>query len=192
MDVVSRKKCKELEYFVAFSSIACGIGNIGQTNYGMANSIMERIIENRKRDGLPAKAIQWGPIGDVGMFMAESKNDTNVKINAMVFQKMHSCLEVLDSLLTSKDATVYSYVVQEKFFSSDGKSDMLNRLLKMMGIKDINAYPKDTKITEFGMDSLLTVEIIQYAEKALNVILTVDDLRSMTIGTLSEMIENKN
>lgn len=31
----------------------------------MANSIMERICEKRKLDGLPAVAIQWGAIGDV-------------------------------------------------------------------------------------------------------------------------------
>jgi fatty acid synthase len=35
------------------------------TNYGMANSIMERICERRKRDGFAALAIQWGAIGDV-------------------------------------------------------------------------------------------------------------------------------
>jgi fatty acid synthase len=52
-------------YFVIFSSVSCGRGNAGQTNYGMANSIMERICESRKRDGFPALAIQWGVIGDV-------------------------------------------------------------------------------------------------------------------------------
>lgn len=48
-----------------FSSVSCGRGNGGQTNYGMANSVMERICEQRRNDGLPAVAIQWGVIGDV-------------------------------------------------------------------------------------------------------------------------------
>lgn len=51
--------------FVVFSSVSCGRGNAGQTNYGMANSVMERICEQRKRDGLPGVAIQWGAIGEV-------------------------------------------------------------------------------------------------------------------------------
>lgn len=51
--------------FVVFSSVSCGRGNGGQTNYGMANSVMERICEQRRNDGLPAVAIQWGVIGDV-------------------------------------------------------------------------------------------------------------------------------
>lgn len=192
LDEVSRKKCPELEHFVAFSSVACGLGNVGQTNYGLANSIMERIIENRKREGFPAKAIQWGPIGSVGMFMAESKDYTNVKIGAMIFQNIDSCLEVMDSLLTSEDPIVCSYIFEEKHFSTGKKDEMASRLLKIMGIKDVNAYPKDTKILDFGMDSLLSVEIVQYAETVMNVILTADDLRSMTLGTILEMIENAN
>lgn len=60
LDEISRKLCPELQYFVVFSSVSCGRGNAGQSNYGMANSVMERIIEQRSLMGLPAKAIQWG------------------------------------------------------------------------------------------------------------------------------------
>lgn len=52
-------------YFVVFSSVFCGRGHAGQTNYGMANSIMERICEKRKQEGYPGLAIQWGAIADV-------------------------------------------------------------------------------------------------------------------------------
>lgn len=58
-DEFSRKLAPQLKYFVVFSSVSCGRGNAGQTNYGLANSVMERIVEKRHRDGLPAKAIQW-------------------------------------------------------------------------------------------------------------------------------------
>lgn len=59
LDVVSRESCHELDYFICFSSVSCGRGNIGQTNYGLANSAMERICENRQASGLPGTAIQW-------------------------------------------------------------------------------------------------------------------------------------
>lgn len=59
LDKLSRDLCPNLRHFVVFSSIVCGRGNAGQSNYGMANSIMERIIEKRVRDDLPGKAIQW-------------------------------------------------------------------------------------------------------------------------------------
>lgn len=50
---VTREACPELDYFVAFSSVSCGRGNAGQSNYGFANSTMERICEQRRHDGLP-------------------------------------------------------------------------------------------------------------------------------------------
>lgn len=60
LNELSRILCPQLEHFVVFSSASCGRGNAGQSNYGMANSIMERIIEQRLQDKIPAKAIQWG------------------------------------------------------------------------------------------------------------------------------------
>lgn len=56
LDLVSRS-CKQLEHFVAFSSVSCGRGNPGQSNYGFANSVMERICELRRASGLPGVSI---------------------------------------------------------------------------------------------------------------------------------------
>uniref|UniRef100_A0A8C3WD43 Fatty acid synthase n=1 Tax=Catagonus wagneri TaxID=51154 RepID=A0A8C3WD43_9CETA len=53
LDRVTREACPELDYFVIFSSVSCGRGNAGQSNYGFANSAMERICEKRRHDGLP-------------------------------------------------------------------------------------------------------------------------------------------
>lgn len=69
MDTISRKFCPDLDHFVVFSSIACGRGNVGQSNYGMANSALERLCENRRRKNLPGVAIQFGTIGDVGILV---------------------------------------------------------------------------------------------------------------------------
>ncbi len=60
LDQFTRKYSeKTLDYFVVFSSISCGRGNAGQTNYGYANSTMERICEQRQRDGLPGLKIKF-------------------------------------------------------------------------------------------------------------------------------------
>ena len=39
LDALTRKLCPELRKFVVFSSVSCGRGNAGQTNYGMSNSV---------------------------------------------------------------------------------------------------------------------------------------------------------
>ncbi|CAN8007210.1 unnamed protein product, partial [Ixodes pacificus] len=53
LDAASLELCPQLDHFVAFSSMSCGRGNGGQTNYGYANSVMERVCERRVADGLP-------------------------------------------------------------------------------------------------------------------------------------------
>jgi fatty acid synthase len=55
LDHVTRDVCKELDWFVVFSSISCGRGNAGQANYGYANSYMERVCEQRRADGYPGE-----------------------------------------------------------------------------------------------------------------------------------------
>lgn len=69
LDKLTRQEdiSKDLHWFVVFSSVSSGRGNAGQSNYGFANSSMERICEQRVDDGLPGLAIQWGAIGDVGL-----------------------------------------------------------------------------------------------------------------------------
>lgn len=76
LDQLSREMCPHLEQFVVFSSVISGFGNFGQTNYGMANSVMERICEKRKSENLPATAIQWGAMADVGAIVESNIEHT--------------------------------------------------------------------------------------------------------------------
>ena len=55
-----------VELFLLFSSITTVFGNPGQANYVAANAAMEAVAEARHQEGLPALAVQWGPIGDAG------------------------------------------------------------------------------------------------------------------------------
>ena len=58
LDAATRELCRDsLEWFVVFSSIVSGRGNVGQANYGYANSVMERICEIRHNDGLPGRLL---------------------------------------------------------------------------------------------------------------------------------------
>ena len=97
LDKITRDLNLDLDYFVVFSSVSCGKGNTGQTNYGYGNSVCERICEARREDGLHGLAIQWGPIGDVGV-AADMEIPSIFSISK---QRINSCLEVLDKLLQS-------------------------------------------------------------------------------------------
>ncbi|KAG5872019.1 hypothetical protein JTB14_036445 [Gonioctena quinquepunctata] len=112
LDSVTRKHCPDLEYFVVFSSIMSGIGNFSQTNYGMACSAMESLCEKRRREKLPGLAIQWGVIGDVGVFMRSERSDE--VLCGMAPQKMASCLEELESLMLQNVVIGSSIVLATK------------------------------------------------------------------------------
>ena len=55
LDEVSKQTCPLLKWFVTFSSVSSGRGNVGQANYGFANSSLERICEKRRENGYPGK-----------------------------------------------------------------------------------------------------------------------------------------
>ncbi len=62
-----------LDYFVMYSSVTTLIGNPGQGAYVAANAYMEGVARRRRAQGLPAMALGWGPIVDVGVVARTAK-----------------------------------------------------------------------------------------------------------------------
>ena len=187
LDELTRKLCPELQYFVVFSSVSCGRGNAGQSNYGMANSVMERIIEQRHLAGLPAKAIQWGAVGEVGLVADMQEDKLDMEIGGTLQQRISSCLEELDSLLTSKDPILASMVVAEKRIGVGAGMSVIESVMNIMSIRDIKSVSMDASLSEIGMDSLMAVEIRQMLEREYELFLSPQDLRSLTFMKLQEM-----
>lgn len=87
----------KLDHFVLYSSFTVEIGNLGQSAYIAANSYLNALAEQRKAEGLPALAIGWGAIGDVGM-LTESEAAGRMFDAAGV--KTTTALEALELLPT--------------------------------------------------------------------------------------------
>ncbi|XP_011313294.1 fatty acid synthase [Fopius arisanus] len=187
IDELSRKLCPQLRYFVVFSSVSCGRGNAGQTNYGMSNSVMERICERRAAEGLPALAIQWGAVGDVGLVADMQENDKELVIGGTLQQRITSCLHELDGFLNQTSPIVASMVVAEKRAGGSGSLNVVDTVLNIMGFKDLKLVGHHTSLAELGMDSMMAVEIKQTLEREFEIFLTAQDIRNLNFAKLIGM-----
>ncbi|XP_014667633.1 PREDICTED: fatty acid synthase-like [Priapulus caudatus] len=169
LDLVTRDTCAtSLDWFVVFSSVSCGRGIAGQTNYGYANSTMERICERRQRDGFPALAIQWGAIGDVGV--ARSLGGKDAVIGGTQPQRITSCMQTMDVLLNQPFPVVSSFVLAEKHGSGgastqDSQVDLIHAVANILGVKDVATLNAELTLGELGLDSLMGVEVRQTLER---------------------------
>ncbi|KAJ0178566.1 hypothetical protein K1T71_006389 [Dendrolimus kikuchii] len=188
LDAATRELAPELEYFVAFSSVSCGRGNPGQSNYGFANSAMERIAERRRADGLPALAVQWGAIGEVD-FILEKLSDDEVATVGTMPQCMTSCMEALSTLLARPHAVAASMVLAEKRRGQQASAQTVVRsVANILGIKDPAAVAASANLAELGMDSLMGVEIKQTLESDYDIVVAVQEIRALTFGRLRGMV----
>jgi phthiocerol/phenolphthiocerol synthesis type-I polyketide synthase C len=91
-----------IDLFLLFSSVTTPLGNPGQGNYVAANAAIEALAENRHAEGLPALAVQWGPIGDVGYLAREHQvSDMLVKQLGGAHLSAQDALDRIPALLAS-------------------------------------------------------------------------------------------
>ncbi len=98
LDAATRGRA--LDYFVLFSSATTFIGNPGQGSYVAANGFMEGLARQRRKLGLPALAVAWGAIGDVGV-LARNKGvmDTLASRVGVTPMEARRCLDLMAEAL---------------------------------------------------------------------------------------------
>ncbi|KAL2077918.1 hypothetical protein ACEWY4_025603 [Coilia grayii] len=190
LDRVTREHCPDLKHFVVFSSVSCGRGNAGQSNYGFANSAMERICERRRHDNLPALAIQWGAIGDVGVVL-ETMGGNDTAVGGTMPQRISSCMDVLDSFLCQPRPVMSSFVMVEKMITAKGetgeKKDLVESVAHILGVRDVRSLNADASLADLGLDSLMGVEVRQTLERDHDIVMGMREVRQLTINKLREL-----
>jgi fatty acid synthase, animal type len=188
LDEVSRILCPELDHFVFFSSVSCGRGNGAQTNYGLSNSFGEKIIEKRRSDDLCGKAVQFGPISNVGLLSKVDKHFTD--FYGYSFQTIQSCCEVLDEVLLRNEVIFSSMVCASKSKISTTFEDAYKIMLERLDITDESSIDQNQTLAEFGVDSISGVEIQQFLQRELGITRTLKEVRALSFKEAKEVCRN--
>ncbi|KAF8774577.1 Fatty acid synthase like protein [Argiope bruennichi] len=186
LDELTRKLCPDIDYFVCFSSISGGRGNAGQTNYAYANSVMERVCEERKKDGLHGLAIQWGIIGDVGVVHRHMGEDA--MIAGVMAQSLRSCLQTLDIFCQQDCPVVTSYVAAEQSRKTV-QVNAIQQILKILGVEDVSQINVTRSLGEIGIDSMVGVEIKQMIESYSDVAVSMQEIQEMKFDDIKAIFE---
>ncbi|CAO1363317.1 unnamed protein product [Diamesa hyperborea] len=187
LDTASRELCPDLDYFICFSSVSCGRGNLGQVNYGLANSAMERICEQRQGAGLPGTAIQWGAIGDTGLVL-ENLGDNDTVVGGTLPQRMASCLQTMDLFMQQPHAVLASMVVAEKRKAdASGGVSLVSCIANILGLKDTKNISDSSTLADLGMDSLMGAEIKQTLERNFDLVMSAQEIRGLTFGRIKNL-----
>lgn len=151
---------------------------------------MERIIEQRHILGLPAKAIQWGAVGDVGLVAEKITTTDTTSIGGTLLQRISSCLEELDTLIASEKPIVSSMVVAEKR-TMVSQANAFDAIMNVMSIQDTKSLSMEATLADLGMDSMTSIEIQQILQREHDLAISVQDLRTMKLHELMNIGQDK-
>jgi len=92
-----------LDFFVVYSSITTLLGNPGQSSYVAANAWLEGLAQLRRSQDLPALAVLWGPIADVGYLTRhEQTRDRLTQRLGGAALSANLALDLLEGLLSAE------------------------------------------------------------------------------------------
>lgn len=106
----------------------------------------------------------------------------------VVQQRISACLNVLDNLLSSTEPIVSSMIVAQK--QTLDKTNLLQSVLHVLGVKDLKSVSKHSTLAEHGMDSLMALEIKQVLERDFGIDITTSELRALTFEKLQELTDS--
>lgn len=91
-------KDDDLEFFIMYSSASSVLGSPGQANYATANALLDGLVAQRKAQGLPAVAVNFGPWAKGGMATSRAAR-ANLGAQGMIPLEPAAALNALGEVL---------------------------------------------------------------------------------------------
>ncbi|WIM88720.1 sulfolipid-1 biosynthesis phthioceranic/hydroxyphthioceranic acid synthase [Candidatus Mycobacterium wuenschmannii] len=209
-----------LDWFCCFSSAASLIGSPGQGAYAAANSWLDAFTHWRKSQGLPATSIAWGAWGQVGRATALAE-DTDTAIapdeGAYAFESMlrhdrayagYAPLIGTPWLTTFAQRSKFAEMFKSAGAGAKGSSKLraeLNELpveewagrvrkllSEQIGLLLRRSVDPDRPLSEYGLDSLGTLELRTRVESETGVRISAQNIIDHgTVRALSQFLADE-
>jgi fatty acid synthase len=197
LDLLTRKQA--VKYFVGFSSMMAFFGNVGQSNYGFANAVIENVCQSRLESGYPALAIEWGAIGGVG---AVANNQSALQgfgqsFPHIAFVSIEEALQFMDQVLSQRVNSSSIHYSSNRFAAAQTSqetftsAEVLEKIGLVLKTDLMKCLPNDTLET-LGVDSLQTVEIQTILIRSISEVLPLKKISSMKVQELIALVESKS
>ncbi len=139
-----------LDFFVLFSSLSSVVGAAGQSNYAAANAFLDALAHERRRQGLPAVAINWGPWDEVGMAVRTAGVRERLRAQGLEMLRSDEALQTFDSLAApgERAQVVIAKVDWDAYAGADPASArLLMQLVRAPEAKKSKTTPKLAALT---------------------------------------------
>jgi acyl transferase domain-containing protein/NADPH:quinone reductase-like Zn-dependent oxidoreductase/NAD(P)-dependent dehydrogenase (short-subunit alcohol dehydrogenase family)/ubiquinone/menaquinone biosynthesis C-methylase UbiE/acyl carrier protein len=208
-----------LDFVLFFSSISSVIGNAEQSNYSAANAYLDAYAAQLRNSGVNASVINMGAVDDVGVIANDYRLRKIMLARGIDTISVAEVLEYLRIIISSRQSSIsqfitpynvqgvcefnpslnsrMSHLIQHEHSdvgansgaaaSVDGISKQIEKILQLDTAVDIHE-----KLTSYGVDSLLAVEISSMLNKMFGIkISQMDILSGITVAQLQEKLGNK-
>ena len=180
-----------LDFFVMQSSIVSIIGNVGQSNYGAANSFMDALVHHRRSQNLSGQTINWGPLS-VGM--AQQNTEIKIHLQKMGMSPLTAediCSLFKETLTADRRQTLLGSInwsILEKQLGSAKFKDLVPLQVNSPQNEDEQGHVFDETsfqmLTEDQKDSVLFEHIVQVLCSVLPIRDTTTLVPNLQIGEL--------
>ena len=207
----------KLEFFVLYSSLASLLGPAGQSAYAAANSFLDTFANFLRERSIPAISVNWGAVSDYG-YVANHPQSTSLTLEkfGVSASSAESMLNHLPKLIESqtsqgiiaagkwsKIATQSPAIMHEatgtnpsvKWQATDSRSkngiDLIKSCIARVLEINENELDIDRPLANYGIDSLLAVELSHLLQTESNIKVDAQDLLDdKTIEQIAKSVPN--